>query len=194
MDAPFGNGGDGSSGDTDGSTQRDAPESSGSCTSPFTGVLATWDFTGAAGNQASTSSSMTATGVSAGDVARSASVTASSGSNSINSSNWTTGASPDPTKFYTFGLQPPNGCSMSLTSLAVDAKASGTGPAAASVATSDDSFTAMSTVAPNSTSTPSLSVNASTAMVEIRIYGYSATGTSGTMRIENTLTVSGSLQ
>jgi len=157
-------------------------------------VLATWVFTGAAGNQASTPSSSTATGVSAGDVARSVSLTAASGANSINSSNWATGTSPDTTKFYTFGLQPPNGCSMSLTSLAIDAKASATGPAAASVATSDDGYTQSSSVDPNSATSPSLSVNASTTMVELRVYGYSASGTTGTLRIQNTLTVTGSLQ
>jgi len=192
-DAPSNSGNDGSSG-TDAFVPQDAPMVSGSCTTPFTGVLATWSFTGAAGNQPSTAVSTTATGMSAGDVARSTGITATSGANSINSSNWATGASPDTTKFYTFGLQPPSGCSMSLTSVAIDAKASSTGPASAAVATSDDSFTQMSSVDPNSATTPSLSVNASTAMVELRVYGYSAGGTSGTFRIQNTLSVSGSLQ
>jgi len=188
-DAANTNGGDGGN-----SGPQDSATASGSCASPFTGVLATWDFSGAAGNQDSTPSSSTATGVSAGDVARSSSLTPTAGTDSINSSNWTTGGSADTTRFYTFGLQPPSGCSMSLKSLAIDTKASSTGPGAAAVATSDDNFTQMSTFDPSSSATSTLSVDASTSMVELRVYGYSASGAAGTLRIQNTLTVSGSLQ
>jgi hypothetical protein len=196
IDAPSSGGSDASTNQNrpDAPVRIDAPQVTGSCSTPFSGVLATWDFTGAAGNQASTSASQSATGVSAGDAARSASLTAMTGANSINSSGWATGASPDPTKFYTFGLQPPSGCSMTLTSLAIDTKASATGPSSASVATSDDGFTQSSDVNPNAATAPALSVNASTAIVELRVYGYGASSASGTFRIQNTLTVTGSLQ
>jgi hypothetical protein len=43
-------------------------------------------------------------------------------------------------------------------------------------------------------STPTLVVSHASGTVELRIYGYAATGTSGTMRVENAFTVSGSLQ
>src|SRR5256885_14545683 len=49
----------------------DAPPASG-CAQAFTGVLATWSLTGAAGNQASSAASSTATGVTAGALTRSA--------------------------------------------------------------------------------------------------------------------------
>jgi hypothetical protein len=39
-----------------------------------------------------------------------------------------------------------------------------------------------------------VSVTSASGQVEIRIYGYSATGASGTMRVQGTFSVSGSLQ
>ena len=39
-----------------------------------------------------------------------------------------------------------------------------------------------------------LTVTGATTAIEVRVYGYNATGTGGTMRIENTMTVSGSLK
>jgi hypothetical protein len=170
----------------------DAPPS-GSCANPFTGVLATYSFTGAAGNQASTAASATATGMTAGPISRSAGLTAVSGATSINSSGWPLTTTLDPAKYYTLSITPPAGCTLSLTSAAIDAKASGTGPAAGSVATSADNFTAAVTISTAAPSTPALSVSNATGAVEIRIYGYSATAAAGTLRIQNTLTISGSL-
>ncbi|MGE5184666.1 MAG: hypothetical protein ACM31C_21490 [Acidobacteriota bacterium] len=172
----------------------DSPPPVGSCQHPTTGVLATWSFTSATGSQTSTTAASAATGVTASSFTRSASLTAVSGAGSINSSNWATSASRDSSRYYTLTITPPSGCTMSLTSAAIDAKTSTSGPASASIASDADSFAQTSTVAPNSTSSPSLSVTGATGAVEIRIYGYAATSTSGTMRVQNTFTVSGSLQ
>jgi hypothetical protein len=38
-----------------------------------------------------------------------------------------------------------------------------------------------------------MSVSGVTTSLEVRLYGYAASGTAGTMRVENTFTVSGTL-
>jgi hypothetical protein len=160
----------------------------------FSGALATWDLTGQAGSQASTTVTSTGGGVTASALTRAAALTATSGLNSINSSNWPTGAALDATKYYSFTVTPPAGCNLSITSLAIVAKSSGTGPVTAVAATSVDNFagtTAVSTTAPSS---PAVTAANQTAVVEVRLYGYGAGGTAGTMRVENTLTVNGTVQ
>ena len=180
---------------------HDAPRSdahvdghSGACAMAFSGALATYDFTGTTGSQTTTAASATAPGITAGDISRAAGLTAASGATSINASGWPTAAQLDPTKYYTLSITPPAGCSLDVTSLTADVKSSGTGPASAAVATSADAFaqtTAVSTTAP---STPTVSVSGASGSVEIRIYGFSATGGTGTMRVQNTLRVTGALR
>jgi hypothetical protein len=169
----------------------DAP--SGSCAMPFSGVLATWTFTGAAGNQATTAAASTAPGVTAGGISRSTGLNAVSGAGSINSSGWPTATALNPNFYYTFSVTPPAGCAMDLTQLAIDAKASSSGPAMSSVATNADSFAATTAVSTTAPSTPALAVSSSTASVEIRVYGFHAGSASGTFRVQNTLTVTGAL-
>ena len=170
----------------------DAPP--GSCATPFTGALATWSFTGESGSQAQTAATAMATGVTAGPVSRSSALTVASGVGSINSSGWSTAATLDSTKYYTFSVTPPSGCLMDLTHLSTDLKSSGTGPAKIDVATSADSFAATSSATPNAVSTPTLTVTGTTATIEIRVYGYMASATSGTLRIQNTLSITGALR
>ena len=169
----------------------------GSCANAFSGALATWSFTGEAGSQASTAATSSATGVNAGAVSRSASLTVASGVGSINSSNWATTASLDPSKYYTFTVTPPSGCQMDLTTLSIDTKISSTGPSMAVVATSDDAFgqtSSLSTSTSGVVSTPTLHVSGATSMVELRVYGFAASATGGTFRIQNTLTLNGALR
>src|SRR3954467_6417067 len=64
----------------------------GSCTKPFTGTLATWDFTAAPGSQVSTGPLSMAPGVVAGLVTRSATLMVADGADSINATNWPTSA------------------------------------------------------------------------------------------------------
>ena len=200
------------SGDPDAATRIDAPRTpepdapagspdASSITTPdaspagcaFSGTLATWDFTGQPGTQASTPATSSATGVTAGAIIREPTLTASSGSGSINSSNWPTSASLDATKYYTITLTAPSGCSLDVQSLSITAKSSTTGPTTAVVATSADGFAHTTSVGTAGTaSTPS--VSASGASVELRIYGYGAGGSGGTMRVSGTLAVTGSLQ
>lgn len=170
----------------------DAPQTGG-CTNAFTGVLATWDFAAETGNQASTAVKSTATGVVAGSIERATALTPVSGANAINSSNWPTAAQPDPAKHYKLTIAPPSGCTLQITSLAIDARASATGPAMAAVTTSVDSYGQQLAIAPTAMSTPAMSIPAQTTMVELHVSGYSASATTGTFRLQGLFTVSGSL-
>jgi hypothetical protein len=60
------------------------------------------------------------------------------------------------------------------------------------VATDADGYATRTPVSTTAASTPTLAVDATTAR-QLRVYGYSATGASGTMRIQNTLTITGSV-
>ena len=134
----------------------------------------------------------TATGITAGAVQRAAALTAVSGANSINSSSWPTAAQADATKYYALTIAPPSGCMLSLTALAIDAKASGTGPAAAAVATSLDAFAQLVTISTSAASTPAVTATHG-GPIELRVYGYSASAAAGTLRLQGTLSVQGSL-
>ena len=165
----------------------------GSCATPTTGMIATWSFVGEPGSQTSTAASGMASGITAGAVSRAAGLAVASGVGSINSSGWATGASLDSGKYYTFSVTPPSGCLLDLSTLAIDSKSSGTGPAIAVAATSADGFGSTSPVSVNSAGTTTLSVSGQSGMVEVRVFGYSASSASGTYRIQNTLTLSGAL-
>jgi hypothetical protein len=191
----------------DASTQSDAPAghvdaaidadidaSSGTCASAMTGTLAVWSFASETGTQAQTAASMTATGVTAGAVTRSTGLVATSGAGSINSSMWSLSATNDGTTYYTFSVTPPAGCAMDLTSLAVDTRASGTGPHSAAVGTSADAFAATVAITPTNANTAALAVSGATGMIEVRVFGWAATATGGTFRIQNTLTLTGTLR
>jgi hypothetical protein len=158
----------------------------------FSGVLATWTLTGQPGSQASTPSTSSAPGVTASPLARAVGLTATAGANSINSSNWPTAF--DSTKYYAFLVTPPSGCTVSASSLAIDVASSGTGPTSASAGTSADAFAHTATVTTTAPSMPALTASGVTSPLEVRVYGFGASATTGTMRIQNTLTITGSLQ
>lgn len=170
----------------------DAPPSS-SCSQAFTGVLATWTLTGQAGNQASTPVTSKASGITAGALTRSAGLTAVSGANSINASGWPTASTIDTTKYFTFTIAPPSGCSLALSSAAIDVTRSGTGPANGAIATSADNYAQQLSISTSTVQTPSLVVSGGTTQLEIRVYGWMASSASGTMRLQNTLSLTGSL-
>ncbi len=167
----------------------------GSCAAAFDGTLATWSFAGDAGSQAATASNSTTAGVVAGAVARSANLKPEAGAGSINSGDWATSSTPDVTKYYTFTVTPPPGCLMDLTLLSVDAKASASGPGSAEVATSADGFATSVPVADRSSgrNAPTLSVASAPGSVELRVYGYSALTTTGTLRLATSMTLTGVL-
>ena len=180
--------------DTTPTTQPPDAKVSGTCTSPFSGVLATWNLAGETGTQASSAAASTAPGVTATPLTRSIPLIAASGTGSINSTNWPLGSALDPMSYYTLSLAPPAGCTLALASIAIDVKSSGTGPSMAAIGTMADAFaqpTAISTSAP---SMPTLTASVASGSLEIRVFGYGATAASGTMRIQNMLVISGALQ
>lgn len=172
---------------------HDSPPSSGACAMPFTGTLATWSFTGEAGTQAMTAVTTKANGITAGAVTRATTLTAVSGAGSINSSNWPLTATRDATKHYAFTITPPAGCELLITGAAIDARASGTGPASAQIATSTDGFTAAAMVSTAAAGNVAFTATAN-GMIELRVYGYAATATGGTFRLQNMLSVTGELK
>lgn len=159
----------------------------------FSGVLATYSFAGETGSQTQTAATSTATGIVAGPIKRAATVTATSGANSINSTSWPTATSVDLTKFYTFTIAPPSGCGMTISTISIDVKSSGTGPATGALATSSDNYATFKSVSTGAPSTVTASVTSSS-MLEVRVYGYGASSTGGTMRVQSTLTINGTLQ
>lgn len=176
-------------------TTEDArsPDDAATSSCSFSGALATWDLSGQTGSEATVVATTMASGVTAGPVTRAAALTATAGSGSINSSNWPSSSALDPTKYYAFTLAPPTGCTIKLSTIAIDAKASGTGPASAVLATNVDAFVTTIPVSTSAASSPTITVTSSTNL-EIRLFGYSASATAGTLRVQNTLTVSGSLE
>jgi hypothetical protein len=156
-----------------------------------TGTLVTYDFTGQPGNQASTGASATMAGLTAASMTRASTITATAGTNSINGSNWAK-SGIDTTRYFTFTLTP-GSCALDITSLSIDTKSSTTGPVSGAIATSEDSFATTTAFTPGTAAKVSLSVSGATKPVEVRIYGYSASGSTGTFRIENTLSAAGSL-
>jgi hypothetical protein len=188
-----------------GTSRADAPRQSGTvdagtgggsggCANAVTGTLATWDFATQPGNQASTAVKTAAAGVVAGAIERAPALTPVSGSNAMNSSNWPVAAQPDPTKHYKLTLAPPSGCTLSITAIAIDARASTTGPTMAAVATSVDSYGSNVTISTAAASAPVMAVANQSGMVEVHVLGYGASGTAGTLRLQGSLSVSGSLQ
>lgn len=166
----------------------------------FTGTLVTFDLASEPGNEASAPATATAAGVTAAALSRAPVVgsnpalTPIGGSGSINASNWPVNTSaPDPFRYYTFTVTPASGCSVALASLALDVLASATGPGTVEVATSADGFTAHASVGGTSSSTLPLSDPGSSGPIEIRVYGFGGASAGGTLRIQNTLTLSGAL-
>ncbi|CAN5584917.1 hypothetical protein BH11MYX1_BH11MYX1_39800 [soil metagenome] len=175
----------------DGSASGSASGSGSGCS--FTGDLATWDLTGQTGSEVAVVAGMTANGVTAGALTRSGGINASTGIGSINSTNWPSQATLDNAKYYKFTVAAPTGCTITITGLSIDLKASGTGPVMGSLATSVDAFAATMTASTTAPSTPTLTVS-STSGIELHVYGFSATSAGGTLRIQNLLVVRGSLE
>lgn len=181
-------------GKADGSAQ---PEGSTSACAGHgtTGPLVTFDLSSQSGSETSVTAGTVATGVTSGALTRASGLTATSGSGSINSSGWGTGSSADSGKYYTFTVTPGAGCTVTLSSLATTLQASSTGPTKADVATSIDSFgTHTASVSASGSPTVTLSGVSGSSAIEVRIYGYGASGSGGTFRLSSSLSVSGTIE
>jgi hypothetical protein len=160
----------------------------------YSGVLVTFDLSTQPGGEPSVPPASSAVGVTSGVLARATGLTAAGGSGSINSSGWAASASADPGKYYSFTVAPASGCTFTPASLSLDVSASATGPSTGDVATSADGFAQHAGVfAGTSSGQVPVAAGRSAQPLEIRVYGYSASGSSGTLRIQNTMSLSGSI-
>ena len=111
----------------------------------------------------------------------------------ITRSNWSLNSTYDSTKYYDFTVTPNSGNTLSLTNLVFDAQRSGTGPSSLEVRSSLDNY-ATAIASPVSPSNNSFASSLTTTLsgfsnianpLNLRIYGYNATGTGGTLRLDN---------
>jgi hypothetical protein len=160
----------------------------------FTGELVSFDLTAATGTPATIAAAAKGPGVTATALKR-VGVTATSSAGAINASGWPTGAL-DPSKHFAFSITPPPGCTLTATTLTLDLKASSSGPTQASVGTSADGYAHLESVAlaaGGATTVPLAGVSGVSGPVEIHVFGFAADATTGTLRIQNTLSLTGSL-
>jgi hypothetical protein len=152
--------------------------------------IATYDFTGQPGNQASNPSSGVAPGLTASVLDRGPGVTASAATGSISSSAWSTGAL-DLTDYYQFTLTPDPGATLNVDQIIFSERRSATGIRDIVVRSSLDSFTAdlFNVNVPDETLTRQQTVNLGVAFdsltsdVTFRIYGFTAEAAGGTWRL-----------
>jgi hypothetical protein len=130
-------------------------------------------------------------GVTTLPLTRSSAVMASAGADSINATNWPTTPQRDQNSYFTLSLTAPVGCKLALSSISLDLLSSSTGPVTAGLATSQDGFTHET---PLSTSAPAMvSLSATGQTIELRIFGYAAFASSGTMRVQHQLSIMGTM-
>ena len=158
------------------------------------GTLVLFDFTMLTGSEQSVVPMSLMSGATATTLARSAALVPAAGDGSLNARGWATTNTLDTTEYFTFTVVPAAGCKISLTSLSLSAHASDTGPTMAAIATSSDGFAMVAPFVPNGRSDVALTVSPATGAVEVRIYGYGAGGAAGTMRLDDTLSVVGSVE
>jgi len=158
--------------------------------------ILTYDFTGAAGNQVSTTGT-TATGFSSTALTRGPGVTAVTGAGSINSNGWNS-ASFDSQDYYVFSVTNSSGSSINFGNLSIGYRRSSSGPLNFDLRVSTDGFntnqtsvvTFTETASNTSTTTkviPLSDLNPfnNSAVLEFRLYAWGASSAGGTLRLEN---------
>jgi hypothetical protein len=156
-----------------------------------------YDFSGQPGNQASTSGFSSSLSLAASAVTRGSGLTAVAGANSINSSGWTTAATPDANDYYEFTLTPAIGFAFNVDTIALRERRSNTGILTFTIRSSLDAY-ATDAIAPivvpdNAGSrdhnfTLGSTFDNLTTAVTFRIYGYAAEAAGGTWRLEDNAT------
>ncbi|GGC49038.1 hypothetical protein GCM10010993_29360 [Belliella aquatica] len=96
-----------------------------------------WDFTGAPGNQATTTGTALVQGVFAKDFARGSGINPANAMNSISSNGWNAGED----RYFTFGFNVAGDKLIDLTQLQIGSTSSGTGPRDLALVYSGDGFT-----------------------------------------------------
>lgn len=156
--------------------------------------LTTYNFAGAAGNQASQAPDVVASGLSGLNMVRGSGITATSAGNSFSASGWNS-SSLDLNDYFSFGFSTNSGFTASLDSLAYSERRSGTGPTSAVIRYSFDNFATFGSVASYTlaanTVTQRQTFNLSgitalqnfTGTVEFRLYAFGASASAGTYRL-----------
>lgn len=129
-----------------------------------------------------TQPNLTATGI-----GRGSGLTSSNANDRYSATSWNS-ASLDANDYFTWTLTPATGYTLSLTNLIYTAQTSGTGPSNFSLRTSADTFTT-SLGTPTATGATITLTGASfqglTSSLEVRLYGWAATSTSGSFSVND---------
>jgi hypothetical protein len=158
------------------------------------GLLVTYSFDGAAGNEASLAPDAQPANGSAADISRGSGLTPSPAANAFSSSGWATGGSLDADDYYSLTIAPNSGYLLNLTRVETDERRSGTGIRSWEVRSSLDNYTSPLTIfnVPDNTDTRTdLGVDLPAAFaslssgVTFRFYGYSSEASGGTWRVDN---------
>lgn len=158
--------------------------------------LATYSFTGAAGNELTLPADAQPANAAFSAMSRGAGVTASAGANAIVATGWSM-AALDATDYFAFSVQPAAGFQARLDSLVLDERRSGSGIRDWAIRSSLDNFTA-NLITVNVPDEDIARVNkklvlpagfaAFTGPVEFRVYGYNAESATGSWRLDNVRT------
>ncbi len=157
-------------------------------------TISTFNFDGAAGNEAIYAPHTQTAGVTVGSISRGSGLTPSASAGTFSASGWTTAASRDANDYYDFSVSVEAGYVLDLDRLELDERRSATGIRAWSIFSSLDGFsTALATfaVADNASTRTDQGVNlgsafgALTGAVNFRIYGYESESGAGTWRVDN---------
>lgn len=157
-------------------------------------ALITFSFNGAAGNEVSLAPDAQPTGAFVSDMTRGGGLNPSNNANTFSATGWTTNPNRDDADFFSFSITPDAGQMMSLTSMELDERRSGTGVRQWSVFSSLDGYSAAlaNFAVPDDTNTrtgQTIGLDGSfsglAGAVEFRIYGFEAEASGGTWRIDN---------
>jgi|GEM_PF-4740702 len=151
------------------------------CHGSIVGQILTFDFAGAAGNEATYTSNFNDTRLNSSSISRGPSLAAVANTDRFNSNMWTTSTSLDLNRYVEFTITPLPGKSFSITNVTIKFQRSNQGPKKFALRTSNDGFAtnagATVTIADDIV-THTLSFNFSIVDHEtpltIRLYGYTA--------------------
>ena len=165
------------------------------------GTLGNYATAGLSGVSASIPPSNVATNATFSNLTRGSGLTATSVTNAFNSSGWTTSSAPDANDYYEFTITPNAAHQFSASELRVGLQRSSTGPPNVVLRTSLDSFASnigpviSPPIAPVAVATSVIDLTTVTGLqnsstpVTLRLYGYGASSSAGTLRIERVTTV-----
>jgi len=150
-----------------------------------------WTFTGSPGDQTSEPVDPNSFNATASDITRGSGITAVTGTNTLNSSGWTSGASRDLNDYYSWTLTPSVGYELDLSSLLFTYQRSDTGPTTWQLYSSVNGFTtAYASINFGVYGTQSVGTGLSlgafqnlTTPLEFRLYAFGATDDEGTFRL-----------